>query len=139
MRTYQIYISFTCITGTLGVVTQVGQWMVGVKRLIQEAREVEAPISPTDTTVSSHPEAPLAVTSPVPSVETTAQIPDKIGHETTACAPVLDAPTTSNLNDSKDLHPEAIVDDKQCSVESATTQQVSLEPGQVSHDAGDKT
>ena len=102
--------------------------MVGVKRLIQEAREVEAPISPTDTTVSSHPEAPLAVTSPVPSVETTAQIPDKIGQETTACAPVLDAQTTSNLNDNKDLNPDAIVDDKQCSVESATTQQVSLEP-----------
>ena len=31
---------------------QVAQWMVGIKRLIQEARNVEAPLSPTDRTIA---------------------------------------------------------------------------------------
>ena len=48
---------------------QVGQWMVGVKRLIQEAREVEAPLSPTDTTISLQTDtaSSSAVTVPVTS------------------------------------------------------------------------
>ncbi|ELT91810.1 hypothetical protein CAPTEDRAFT_229286 [Capitella teleta] len=41
-------------------VSEVGPWMVGIKRLIQEARNIQPPLSPTDSTTMTTTTSPLA-------------------------------------------------------------------------------
>eukprot|EP00914_Ancora_sagittata_P003800 GHVO01008190.1.p1 GENE.GHVO01008190.1~~GHVO01008190.1.p1 ORF type:complete len:177 (-),score=21.70 GHVO01008190.1:151-657(-) len=63
-------------------VSEVGPWMVGIKRLIQEARNISPPLSPTDATTATTQSPLKAATATIDESKSSESLEDKSSEET---------------------------------------------------------